>query len=75
MKNYGRSSKLLLAEKDILDLHFDIMDAKEKNKMSERSRYNGNHECGHKGKHAEQRFPRTFKKFAGKCSRWSTRTE
>ena len=37
LKNYGRSSKLLLAEKDIPDLHFDIMDAKEKNKMSERT--------------------------------------
>ena len=36
LKNYGRSSKLLLAEKDIPDLHFDVMDAKEKNKMSER---------------------------------------
>ena len=37
LKNYGRSSKLLLAEKDIPDLHFDVMDAKEKNKMSERA--------------------------------------
>ena len=26
MKNYGRSSKLLLAEKDISDLHFDVKD-------------------------------------------------
>ena len=37
LKNYGRSSKLLLAEKDIPDLHFDVMDAKEKNKTSERA--------------------------------------
>ena len=37
LKNYGRRSKLLLAEKDIPDLHFDIMDAKEKNKTSERT--------------------------------------
>ena len=37
LKNYGRSSKLLLAEKDILDLHFDKADAKEKNKPSERT--------------------------------------
>ena len=37
LKNYGRSSKLLLAEKDIPDLHFDVMDAKEKNKTSERT--------------------------------------
>ena len=29
VKNYGRSSKLLLAEKDIPDLHFDIKDRKE----------------------------------------------
>ena len=36
LKNYGRSSKLLLAERDIPDLHFDIMNTKEKNKMSER---------------------------------------
>ena len=26
MKNYGRTSKLLLAEKDIPDLHFDVKD-------------------------------------------------
>ena len=37
LKNYGRSSKLLLAEKDIPDLHFDVTDAKEKNKPSERA--------------------------------------
>ena len=37
LKNYGGSSKLLLAEKDIPDLHFDVMDAKEKNKTSERT--------------------------------------
>ena len=37
LKNYGRSSKLLMAEKDIPDLHFDVMDTKEKNKMSERT--------------------------------------
>ena len=37
LKNYGRSSKLLLAEKDIPDLHFDEADAKEKNKPSERT--------------------------------------
>ena len=30
VKNYGRSSKLLLAVKDIPDLHFDIKDKKEK---------------------------------------------
>ena len=30
VKNYGRSSKLLLAEKDIPDLHFDIKDKNEK---------------------------------------------
>ena len=37
LKNYGRSSKLLLAEKDIPDLHFDETDAKQKNKPSERT--------------------------------------
>ena len=30
MKNYGRSSKLLLAEKDIPDLDFNVTDMKEK---------------------------------------------
>ena len=30
LKNYGRSLKLLLAEKDIPDLHFDIKDKKRK---------------------------------------------
>ena len=34
--NYGRSSKLLLAEKDIPDLHFDVAETKEKGKPSER---------------------------------------
>ena len=37
LKNYGRSSKLLLAEKDIPDLHFDIMDRKEKGDSSEKT--------------------------------------
>ena len=32
LKNYGRSSKLLLAEKDIPDLHFDATETKEKSK-------------------------------------------
>ena len=35
LKNYGRSLKLLLAEKDIPDLHFDIKDRKEKGDSSE----------------------------------------
>ena len=37
LKNYGRSSKLLLAEKDIPDLHFDATETKEKCKPSERT--------------------------------------
>ena len=37
LKNYGRSSKLLLAEKDIPDLHFDISETKEKGKPLERA--------------------------------------
>ena len=37
LKNYGRSSKLLLAEKDIPDLHFEVMNPKEKNNTSERT--------------------------------------
>ena len=36
LKNYGRSSKLLLAEKDIPDLHFDVAETKEIGKPSER---------------------------------------
>ena len=35
LKNYGRNSKLLLAERDIPDLHFDITDTKEKDDSSE----------------------------------------
>ena len=35
LKNYGRSSKLLLAGKDKPDLHFDVMNVKEKKKTSE----------------------------------------
>ena len=37
LKNYGRSSKLLLAEKDIPDLHFDITETKEKSKPLEKA--------------------------------------
>ena len=37
LKNYRRSSKLLLAEKDIPDLHFDVTETKEKGKPSERA--------------------------------------
>ena len=37
LKNYGRSSKLLLAEKDIPDLHFDVTETKEKGKPSEKA--------------------------------------
>ena len=37
MKNYGRSTKLLLAPKDIPDLHFDVRDMKEKGDSSERT--------------------------------------
>ena len=37
LKNYGRSSKLLPAEKDIPDLHFDVTDTKEKGDSSEKT--------------------------------------
>ena len=37
LKNYGRSSKLLLAAKDIPDLHFDVTEAKEKGESPERT--------------------------------------
>ena len=37
LKNYGRSSKLLLAEKDIPDLHFDTTETEEKGKPLERT--------------------------------------
>ena len=37
MKNYGRSSKLLLAAKDIPDLQFDATEAKEEGDPSERT--------------------------------------
>ena len=37
LKNNGRSSKLLLAEKDIPDLHFDVAETKEKGKPLERA--------------------------------------
>ena len=37
LKNYGRSSKLLLAEKDIPDFHFNKVDTKEKGESSERT--------------------------------------
>ena len=37
VKNYGRSSKLLLAEKDIPDLHFDVKDRKEGGNSSEKT--------------------------------------
>ena len=37
LKNYGRSSKLLPAEKDIPDLHFDVTETKEKGEPSEKA--------------------------------------
>ena len=37
LKNYGRNSKLLLAEKNIPDLHFDVTDTKEKGDSSEKT--------------------------------------
>ena len=37
LKNYGRSLKLLLAAKDIPDLHFDVTEVKEKGESSERT--------------------------------------
>ena len=37
LKNYGRSSKLLIAEKDIPNVHFDITDTKEKGDSPERT--------------------------------------
>ena len=37
LKNYGRSTKLLLAPKDIPDLHFDVTETKEKGKPSEKA--------------------------------------
>ena len=37
LKNYGRSSQLLLAEKDIPDLHFDVTETKEKGKPLEKA--------------------------------------
>ena len=72
LKNYGRSSKLLLAEKDIPDLHFDVKDSKEGGDSLEKNRDDGNNGREHRGLcdgTTEQQFPRTFKKFAGKCSR------
>ena len=37
LKNYGRSSKLLLAAKDIPDLQFDAAEVKQKGESSERT--------------------------------------
>ena len=37
VKNYGRSSKLLLAEKDIPDLHCDVKDRRERGYSSEKT--------------------------------------
>ena len=37
LKNYGRSLKLLLAEKDIPDLHFDVEETKDKGKPLEKA--------------------------------------
>ena len=37
LKNFGKSLKFLLAEKDIPDLHFDTAETKEKGKPSERA--------------------------------------
>ena len=69
LKNYGRSSKLLLAEKDIPDLHFDTTETKEKGESSERTDVmeiiNVEIKRNYDG-YAEQRFPRTFQKICWK---------
>ena len=72
LKNYGRSSKLLLAEKDIPDLHFDVTETKEKGKPSEKADVMEIVNVDTKESAQNSDCPRTFKKFAGKCSRGST---
>ena len=37
LKNYGRSSKLLLAEKDIPDLYFHVTDVKEEDDSAKKT--------------------------------------
>ena len=69
VKNYGRSSKLLLAEKDIPDLHFNVKDngdSPEKTDVMELMNVN-TEDCVTVPRNSD--VPRTFKKFAGKCSR------
>ena len=69
VKNYGRSSKLLLAEKDIPDLDFDV---KDNGDSPEENRRDGINEREHRGlcnSATVQQFPRTFNKLAGECSR------
>ena len=68
VKNYGRSSKLLLAEKDIPDLHFEVKDngdPPEKTDVMELMNVN-TEDCVTEPRNSD---PKTFKKFAGKCSR------
>ena len=57
VKNYGRSSKLLLAEKDIPDLHFEV---KDNGDPPEKNRRDGINECEHRrlcNRTTEQRVP------------------
>ena len=70
VKNYGRSTKLLLASKDIPELHFDLTDTKEKGDSSKKMEVMEIADVNTGGMTQQnQRVPRTFKKFAGKCSR------
>ena len=69
VKNYGRSSKLLLAEKDIPDLHFEVKDNGDRPEKTGRDGINEREHRRLCNRTTEQRVPKTFKKFAGKCSR------
>ena len=64
VKNYGRTSKLLLAEKDIPDLHFNVKDNHDSPvEVVELTSVNT---CGLMPQNSK--FRERLRKFAGKCS-------
>ena len=78
LKNYGRSSKLLLAAKDIPDLQFDVAEVKEKGESPERTEVMEIIDVNTNGSVdviTEQRFLRTFKTFTGKVQQVKHRSK
>ena len=72
LKKLWKKFKIVISSQGVPDLQFDAAEAEEKGESSERTDVVEIVDVDINGSVddiTEQRFPRTFKKFAGKCSR------